>query len=453
MKNVLIALFSILFLHIYSLQAQSVDSTNKSSEKVKSGYNIGVLPAISFDSDLGFQYGLIANLFNYGDGTVYPDYKWSLYGEWSRTTKGSGTTQLFFDSKYILPHNIRITADISQLTEAAFDFYGFNGYEARYISEFEDDNPDNDLYISRMFYRMQKNMFRMSVDFQGTLFKNHKEWNWLAGLGRYHIKMSPVDLDKLNKGVKEEDKLPDVEGLYEKYVNWGFISHDEAEGGTVNSIKLGIIYDSRDNEASPEKGIWSEVLVSTSPLFINESTSAYSKLAVTHRQYIPVIAHKLIFAYRLGWQGTIGGITPFYMQPQMVTTFPRATQNYALGGVKTLRGILRNRIVGDAYALGNFELRYKFLKFEKWNQNFSLVLSGFSDIGFVTNDISINRTLVPDDEQLFYFDEPHDKPHTTIGAGLHIAMNQNFILAIDFGKANDKRDGSSGLYINIGYLF
>lgn len=41
-----------------------------SQEKVKKGFGFGALPAVSFDSDLGFQYGAIVNLFHYGDGTA-----------------------------------------------------------------------------------------------------------------------------------------------------------------------------------------------------------------------------------------------------------------------------------------------------------------------------------------------------------------------------------------------
>ena len=113
-----------------STYGQKDTTALKSKEKVKTGLNFGALPAVAFDSDIGFQYGLLANLFQYGDGSTYPDYRWSLYAEWSRTTKGSGINQLFFDSKYLLPHQIRITADVSFLTEQTLDFYGFKGYES-----------------------------------------------------------------------------------------------------------------------------------------------------------------------------------------------------------------------------------------------------------------------------------------------------------------------------------
>ncbi len=39
------------------------------------------------------------------------------------------------------------------------------------------------------------------------------------------------------------------------------------------------------------------------------------------------------------------------------------------------------------------------------------------------------------------------------GAGLHIVMNQNFVVAVDYGRALDKGDGESGLYIGLNFLF
>ncbi|MHC1776869.1 MAG: BamA/TamA family outer membrane protein [Lentimicrobium sp.] len=434
--------------------AQDADSVNHSkpqhAEKAKTGLSFGALPAVAFDSDLGFQYGLLGNLFQYGDGSTYPDYRWSLYGEWSRTTRGSGINQLFFDSKYLLPHQIRITADFSFLTERALDFYGFNGYEAVYNPAFEDDADS--AYISRVYYRHERKLARITLDFQRKI--NELPLRWLAGYGYFNSRIGSVDIDRLNKGRDEEDKLPEVDGLYDKYVGWGMIPGEEADGGIHNFVKLGLVYDTRDNEANPNKGIWTELVMMTAPRFLGNTETAYTKLAITHRQYITLKRDVLTFAYRLGWQGTIDGHVPFYMQPYMVNTFTRTTKNDGLGGARSLRGILRNRIVGDDFVYGNFELRYKFWKFYRWKQNFYFSLNAFSDMGLVTKNISIDKELIPDEENYSdYFAEKDKDLHISYGGGLRLAMNQNFIVAVDYGLAGDKRDGDSGLYINLGFLF
>ncbi len=39
------------------------------------------------------------------------------------------------------------------------------------------------------------------------------------------------------------------------------------------------------------------------------------------------------------------------------------------------------------------------------------------------------------------------------GAGLRLVMNQNFVIAVDFGKAFNEQDGNIGFYIGLNYLF
>ncbi|KAF0204341.1 MAG: surface antigen [Bacteroidetes bacterium] len=428
---------------------QSDTTALKPKEKVKTGLNFGALPAVAFDSDIGFQYGLLFNLFQYGDGSVYPDYRWSLYAEWSRTTKGSGINQLFFDSKYLLPHEIRVTADFSFLTEKALDFYGFNGNESFYNPGFAD--KDDEEYLTRVFYRHERKLARITIDFQKKL--GDLPLRAVLGYGYFNSQIASVDIDKLNKGADEEDILPDVDGLYDKYVQWGMIPLEEADGGTHNFLKTGLVFDTRDNEANANRGIWSEVVIMTAPRFLGNNETAYTKLSLTHRQYLTLKKDVLTFAYRLGWQGTIDGKAPFYMQPYMVNTFTKSTKNDGLGGARSLRGILRNRIVGDAFGYGNFELRYKFLKFHKWNQNFYLSLNGFTDMGMITKTIPMDLSAVPAEEVSMLFEQADQGLHISYGAGLRIAMNQNFIVAVDYGIAGDKRDGTKGMYINLGFLF
>ena len=435
---------------LHAQPSDSVTSADKGvKEKVKTGLSFGALPAVAFDSDLGFQYGLLGNLFQYGDGTTYPDYRWSLYAEWSRTTKGSGINQLFFDSKYLLPHQIRVTADFSFLTERALDFYGFNGYNAEYNPAFEDDADEE--YISRVFYRHERKLGRITLDFQGKI--NEMPLRWLVGYGYFNTQIGSVDIDRLNKGRDEADKLPDVEGLYDKYVDWGIIPAEEADGGTHHFIKTGLVFDTRDNEANPNRGLWSEIVLMTAPRFLGNTETAYTKLAITHRQYLTLVREKLTFAYRLGWQGTIDGDVPFYMQPYMVNTFTRTTKNDGLGGARSLRGILRNRVVGEDFAYGNFEFRYKFWKFYRWKQNFYCSLNLFTDTGMLTRESELNLSGVPAGDLGTHFSSKSQGLHTSYGAGLRIAMNQNFIVAVDYGMAGDQRDGDSGLYINLGFLF
>ena len=81
------------------LAAQDIDSTaNKKEEKIKSGFSFGAVPAVAYNTDIGFLYGAIVNLYWFGDGSRYPKFDHSVYLEWSRTTKGKGINQITYDT-------------------------------------------------------------------------------------------------------------------------------------------------------------------------------------------------------------------------------------------------------------------------------------------------------------------------------------------------------------------
>jgi outer membrane protein assembly factor BamA len=439
----------LLFGSLLAAQAQgNSDSTqvDKKADKIKKGWNFGGVPVVAYDSDIGFKYGALVNVFHYGDGSQYPKYRHSLYFEWSRTTKGSGINQFTYDSEYLIP-GIRVSAEASLLTEQSLDFYGFNGYESYYNAAYEDDqSPD---YISRMYYNQERKLTRLKADFQGKI--TGPNFRWFAGIEYNHAKMGTVDIEKLNKGKDDEDKLPDVPLLYDKYVQWGVIPADQANGGNTTLLKAGAVFDTRDIEANPMKGVWTELQFLAAPGFLGNGDLAYTRFAITHRQYFTLAPQVLSFAYRLSYQTKLSGTMPYYMLPFVYNTAPALTRD-GLGGAKTIRGVMRNRLVGDGFAYGNMELRWKFLRTMVGKQNIYLALSGFLDGGIVTSKYSFDKTNVPA-EDLAIFSHEKEKLHMGAGGGLHIVMNQNFVIAVDYGRALNKGDGESGLYIGLNFLY
>ncbi|WP_167617971.1 Omp85 family outer membrane protein [Maribellus sediminis] len=424
---------------------------SQDEELTKTGWNFGALPTITFDSDLGFQYGGLINLYNYGDGSRYPEYNHSLYFEISRFTKGSGINRFYYDSDQLI-EGIRTSLDISYLSDKAYDFFGFNGYDAVVNMDWFDDEAAD--YRTRMFYKYDRKLFRFKVDLSGNL--SGEKIKWLAGANILNFKLDYVDIDKLNKGKSDEDKLPTHDqqpGLYQKYQEWGIITEEEANGGFVPTFKGGVVYDTRDNEPNPMKGLWTEVVLVGSPEFLGGEDN-FLKMSVIHRQYFTIIPKDLSFAYRLAYQTTIAGHAPFYYQTQMITSILKGATSEGLGGASSLRGVLRNRVVGDGVFLGNVEARWKFSHFQFINNNFYLGLNAFADFGRVTGNIkSFESIPVGDQDRDDYYESNAEGMHYSFGAGLRIAMNQNFIIRCDYGMAADDRDGTSGIYIGLNYLF
>lgn len=427
---------------------------NSKKEVVKDGWNFGALPTITFDTDLGFQYGALVNLYDYGDGSAYPKYNHSLYFEVSRFTKGSGINRFYYDSDKLIK-GLRTSIDISYLSDQAYDFFGYNGYDAVVNFDWIDDADPN--YKSRMFYKYDRKMFRFKVDLQGKIKGDNLKW--IAGFNLLNFKLASVDIEKLNKGKEGDDLLPPVSeqpGLYEKYQEWGIIHTEEANGGFVPAIKAGLVFDSRDNRPNPMKGIWTEAVIEGAPKFLG-AESSFARLSITHRQYFTVIKDDLSFAYRLNYQTGIGGYTPFYYQTQVMVSELKGATAEGLGGGTTLRGVKRNRVIGDGYFLGNIEARWKVVRFRFINNNFYLGLNGFMDFGQVTKRMSGIENVPPaylsSETAKDYYDKDAEKLHLSYGAGLRVVMNQNFVIKCDYGLASDERDGKSGMYIGLNYLF
>ena len=411
-------------------------STVFAQQNIKKGLTFGALPAISFDSDLGFQYGALVNFYLYGDGSRFPKYNHSLYLELSTYTKGTSIARLRYDSEMLIP-KVRTTVDVSYVTDQLSDFYGFNGYQSIFNADLSK--------TTHIFYKNERNMFRAKADFQGSF--GESKLGWVAGYTYYNFAIDSVNVSKLG--------LHSVQGgaLFQRYQQWGLINKAEANGGSINYFKLGLKYDSRDQLACPMKGIYTEAVIQTAPKFLNE-TFPHTKMAVIHRQYF-TLAKDLSFAYRLDYQMTLGNNhVPYYAQPLLITSYLVAATNQGLGGKSSIRGILRNRVIGDNVGFGNFEFRYKFLRFEMLNQNFYVGTNVFFDSGIILKPIAIEFANISASDKAAYFnDYSAGKFHSAAGIGLKIGWNENFIISADFGKALNKQDGNMGSYIGLNYLF
>lgn len=447
----------ILTLLLISILVLKVSAQEK---KVKTGWNFGgALPAITFDSDLGFQYGALCDFYNYGDGSKFPDFLDHTYTEISRYTKGSGIYRFMFESNHIIP-GIEWVSDLSYLPDRAYNFYGFNGYDAVYNKSWMDDNLTSPPYRSRMFYRFQRNQFRFKNDFQGKLSGDHIKWS--AGFAFQDFTCSSVNINKLNKGKKEDDLLPSVDsvpGLFEKYQVLGLISPNEANGGWVNTVKAGITWDSRDNKPNPMKGLWTELGIEIAPKFLGNNWG-FSRLYFIHRQYFTLVEKRLSFVYRVDYQTKLSGDVPFFYQSQVITSRLTGATSEGLGGEKTLRGVLRNRVIGDGFLMGNIELRWKPVYFRFLKQDCYLGLNGFYDLGKVTKKIKLPSDLASTFGQLYpeesfsdYFKPGTEKFHQSAGIGVMLVMTQNFVISITCGKAFNEQDGNIGFSIGLNYLF
>jgi len=421
MKKILsIALLLISFNTLFAQEAE---------REVKTGWSFGVLPTATFSTDNGFQFGAFGDVYYYGDGNTYPDPLHKISWEASHFTKGRTRLYLAYDSKYLIP-DMRVNASITYVDDPMYNFWGFNGTPA--LQNYNLWANKTDFTPGINYYGMSRKMFRGLANVQGRLADN---LNWAAGINFWKW-----DLGDMRESHKNENRYSTDVTLYRRYQEIGAITPEEANGGTSLELNAGLVFDTRDIEAAPNRGIWAEAYLNG-----NVINQRYLKACAYFRHYIDIPIHLKagdpVFAYRLAWQQTIAGETPFYMIQNVPLLVQRNMISEGFGSSNTIRGIRENRILAEGFAWMNAELRVKLVKFNLLKQYFYIAINPFFDAGVVTKQyrpdvFGTGKTLDPRlallgvDPVIYDAAKAGDIVYSG-GAGLKIAMNQNFIVSVE----------------------
>ncbi len=401
-------------------------------KEVKKGWSFGALPCATYSNDMGFQYGAFGDVYYYGDGSTYPDPLHKISWEASHYTKGRSRYYLAYDSKYLIP-KMRLTCSATYMTDPLYNFYGYNGAASVYDAD----------YAAAGGYFMKRNMLRLLADVQGQITP---DLHWAGGISFWNFDLGHFDIQKY-------DQYASAATIYNAYIASGAISASEAGGGSRIEAKGGIVYDTRDIEAAPNKGIWSEIYLNGSPDLFGDGYN-YLKLCAHWRQYltIPVDIFKAgrpVFAYHLAYQGTVLGKAPFYIQQNITALVLKQMISEGFGSYNTVRGTFTNRIIADGYAWGNFELRIKLVNFKLFGQYFYVATNPFFDCGMVVQPYRVSEqaaTLLKTED---WVKDQAGEFISTAGIGLKLAWNQNFIISAEVAHNLNEGFGDP-LWISIG---
>ena len=98
--------------------------------------------------------------------------------------------------------------------------------------------------------------------------------------------------------------------------------------------------------------------------------------------------------------------------------------------------------------------------FKVGKENFYIGINPFMDGGMVVQERDMDMTYFGSTDELVPVDEIDmnadiNALHLAAGCGLKVAMNDNFVLSVDWARALDARDNAknSNLYIKMGYMF
>ncbi len=442
-----------------SLQAKNPKKetqTDSLGRPIKTGWNFGAVPGLTYDNDKGLTYGITANIFDYGDGKNYPGYRHFIYAEGSYSTKQVGTIRLFYESDYVIKKH-KLLLDFSYLPDAMNDFYGFNGNFSVFNHDFENKNAA--AYLNHAFYRHQSNLFRTTVDIRGKI---QGGFYYYAGVGVLGYKEDRVNLPKSEITANQME-------LFELYRQWGLINEAEQKGGWHPYVRGGISYDTRNQRVNTVTGWYFDLFVTYNSAFNELKDYNNVKINFDFMHFIPIISNRLVWAFRVATQNTIIGKSPYYLDTYKNELYIDHNRYYAVGGVTSVRGLMRDRVWVPGFAYATAELRSRVWNFDMINQHFYLGLNLFIDAGMVTQKYDIDQAVIREKvnndawvaannlgfDDFFDVNANINMPHLGAGAGLKLAMNENFVLSCEWGMPFSKRDNytNSNFYIGMGYMF
>lgn len=424
LRKTLVTLIAIL-LPFSALQA------GDGKEVVKTGPNVGILPAFNYNNDLGFQLGGLGQLYQYGDGAIYPNYYHKFAAHAYVFSKGARQFVLGYDSKYLVP-GLRVTVDAQYMDNPLCGFYGFNGAVSPYHADL-DLRKSDDGKEGIAFYALWEKQLQVNLDLRGRI---SDRLEWLGGVQYSYQRYADVAIDP----------YVGAETLYHQYCESGLIPEEDTFGHRLE-LKAGVVYDTRDFEANPERGSFCTVSL-TGGLSASTSRRGSLLLSADLRKYIPIIPSRLTFAGQVAYQGLLAGSLPFYALPAFA-----------------MRGSYGRRTVGNGVAWASTDLRLLVARFTALRQNIELGLVGFADAGGVIQTYRLQEQKAQGGYTIDKMGsgpyrsiyEPdnatRERLHASAGGGFFFAMNRNFITAVEFGKPLDPMDGNFGVYINLGFSF
>ena len=406
-----------------------------SRESTKSGWSIGVMPAFSYNNDMGFLVGALAQVFDYGDGTVYPNYRHKFVANVNIYSRGAKQVSFDYDSKSLIPGK-RVTASLFYMDNQLNGFYGFNGAVSTYHADL-DLHKSVDGTEGIAFYANHQRLLSAKMDLQGRVADN---LNWIGGASYSWQRYSDTAF-RVYDG---------TESLFHQYVAEGLIPEADTWGHRME-LKGGLVYDTRDFETNPERGLFATVTASGG-MSVSEGTRSSLVFSADFRQYVPIFPSRLTLAYQLAYKGLVAGSLPFYALPAFA-----------------MRGSFGNRILGNGVAWASADLRLCVARFEALKRDFELGLVAFADAGAVVQPYKLAKQTaldattiakVLDDTPIgpyaSIFDSAiaaKERLHSSMGGGVWFSMNKNFLVAVELGRPTNPQDGTMGIYINMGFSF
>lgn len=355
-------------------------------------------PSASYKDGEGFSGGLALMFYQYGNGKVSP-YHWNAMLEAEASTEGKKEIVLFWDQ--IHSHN-RLTLNTGYKRYLADDYLGM-GNRSQYLEGYtEPEHPD---FKDELYYTYKRDLAFITADVQwpGILPRSRL----LTGIGIKYVNLPQID--HVSKFTKDAPT-----GI---------------QGGFVNYLRVGIVLDTRNDEAAPAKGVWSECLFEVSHRVL-ASDYRYGRITMTDRRYW-TLTPNVVYAQRILFE-CMPGDPPYY---EMTTLAGSYEAHHGLGGATSLRGVPRYLFVGPHKWVMNFELRAEWFDMIILRQPLTFFIQPFLDAGRVWKDFHHIERL---------------NLHTAYGCSFNVRWKKDAIYSLTLGRS---AYSELAVYMTVGNLF
>lgn len=443
------------------------------------GLTFSGLPLPNYDSDNGVGYGLRLYLHMHEDT---PPYAWQLYVQYYATTLGYQYHEINLDWPYFLGTPVRIRAKAVINMTLNGNFYGIGPvvtYDLPgkatnsdlYAMEQRDSqlgitNPNWSKYYQFTLWKLPT--IDVAAEYEITSFQWGSTEVKIRTGGKfiYYNCIIKSFLGRASDGSESED--PGIQRSFlEEYVGPDMEKISDGtyrilgySGGHMFLLSGMLVWDSRDIEASPTKGSFSEITAqgSFNPDYL------FFRLALVDRKFFEIFDYaggrgNLVFAYRAAVQLAWGDV-PFY---EMRDILQSDGNDGVLGGLFSIRGPAANTFVDKNLMMLNTELRWNIWNSEWLAQKWGFFLVGFFDVGHVFHDCDkFLDTLRPGNTEVQKYtingidvierEIEGSGLATAVGGAFRISWNVSTIVNVSFGYSLTQVE-SMNIAVDFGHQF
>ena len=356
--------------------------------------DIAGVPAAGYTTDKGFGLGAAGALYVRSPG--YLPYKYSLVLELFATTRGIQDHTLTFDAPRVFGSSWRPIVQIGYLRDKLRPFYGIGNSAPLAL-------PGG-----------QRKSRYFSYDLQ----------SWYATLSLEDRLGGPWKLNLLYSFRSLSTRAHASTLLA--------LEHPSGIGdGRSGRLDAEVIYDTRSEEASPVSGQYLALsLHGASPILGGTFTNG-GLAGEAHEYFSPAhLGPHLVLAARI-----LGDVTWGDVPVAMMPLFGGRTQVEGLGGSGSLRGLPRDRYLGAAKLVANFEVRSRAVRLTVFHRPLDLWGVAFFDAGRVWAHVA-------GDGPWWHF-------HYGRGLGVRVAYVEDFVVRLDYAFS----EGNTAFYATLNQMF